>query len=42
MEVKDGKFRIKTKEGILSTWLEQNILAATKYCFLTTADVQQN
>jgi hypothetical protein len=39
---KDGKFRIGTKEGILSSWLERNSLAATKYCFLTTVDVQQN
>lgn len=42
VEEKDGKFRIGTKEGILSTWLERNSLAATKYCSLTTADVQPN
>ncbi|XP_016658418.1 uncharacterized protein LOC107883265 [Acyrthosiphon pisum] len=40
IEENDGKFRIATKEGILSTWLERNSLAATKYCSLTTADVQ--
>ena len=40
IEEKDGKFRIVTKEGILNTWLERNSLAATKYCSLTTADVQ--
>jgi hypothetical protein len=28
-----------TKEGISSTWLERNSLAATKYCSLTIADV---
>jgi hypothetical protein len=42
IEEKDGKFRTRTKEGILSSWLERNILAATKYCSLTTSDVQQN
>jgi hypothetical protein len=42
IEEKDGEFRIGTKEGILSTWLERNSLAATKYFSLTTADVQQN
>jgi len=40
IEENDGKFRIATKEGILSTRLERNSLAATKYCSLTTADVQ--
>ena len=40
IEENDGKFRIATKEGVLSTWLERNSLAATKYCSLTTADVQ--
>ena len=35
-----GKFRIATKEGILSTWLERNSSAATKNCSLTTADIQ--
>eukprot|EP00102_Acyrthosiphon_pisum_P021955 XP_016659165.1 PREDICTED: uncharacterized protein LOC107883520 [Acyrthosiphon pisum] len=29
IEENDGKFRIATKEGILSTWLERNSLAAT-------------
>ncbi|KAL4148815.1 hypothetical protein QTP88_002966 [Uroleucon formosanum] len=38
----DGKFRIATKEGILSTWLERISLTATKYCSLTTADVQHS
>ncbi|XP_026820773.1 uncharacterized protein LOC113559301 [Rhopalosiphum maidis] len=42
IEEKDGKFRIGTKEGILSTWLERNSLASTKYCSLTTGDIQQN
>jgi hypothetical protein len=42
IEKKDGKFRIGNKEGILSTWLKPNSLTTTKYCFLTTADVQQN
>jgi hypothetical protein len=42
IEEKYGKFYIETKEGILSTWLERNSLAATKYCSLTTADIQQN
>ncbi|CAI6369221.1 unnamed protein product [Macrosiphum euphorbiae] len=42
MEEKDGKFRIATKEGTLNTWLERNSLAATKYCSLTTTDVQSN
>jgi hypothetical protein len=42
---KDGKFRIGTKERILSTWLERNSLTTvkqltTKFCSLTTADVQ--
>jgi hypothetical protein len=42
IEEKNGKFRIGTKEEILNTWLERNILTATKYCSLTTANVQQN
>ncbi|XP_060848121.1 uncharacterized protein LOC132927584 [Rhopalosiphum padi] len=42
IEEKDGKFRIGTKEGIISTRLERNSMEATKYCSLTTADVQQN
>jgi hypothetical protein len=42
IEEKYGKFHIGTKEGILSTWLERNGFAATKYSSLTTADVQQN
>jgi hypothetical protein len=41
IEEKYGKFCIRFKEGILSTWLEWNSLAATKYCSLTTAVVQQ-
>jgi hypothetical protein len=42
IEEKYGKFRIGTKEKILNTWLERNSLTATKYCSLTTVDVQQN
>jgi hypothetical protein len=42
IEEKYGKFHIGSKEEILSTWLERNSLAATKYCSLTTADVQLN
>jgi hypothetical protein len=42
IEEKNGKFCIRNKEGILSTWLERNSLASTKYSSLTTSDVQQN
>jgi hypothetical protein len=42
IEEKDGKFRIRTKEGILNIRRERNSLASTNYRYLTTADIKQN